>query len=90
MTNDNFEWWEDESGEWYYRSKTDPDGEWHHWEKEDEQSDSTYVNTELEVVSETPVYCKGMDWDDMLLHIKYLKKMQNYLQLHSMMRFLKF
>jgi len=74
MADDNFEWWEDESGEWYYRSKTDPDGEWHHWEQEDEQGDSTSVNTQLEVVAEPPVYCKGMDWDDMLLNIKYLKK----------------
>ena len=74
LTDDNFEWWEDESGEWYYRAKTDPDGEWHHWEQEDEQSDSTSVNTQLEVVAEPPVYCKGMDWDDMLLNIKYLKK----------------
>jgi len=77
LTDDNFEWWEDENGDWYYRSKTDPNGEWYHWEQEEkqsEQSDSTSVNVELKVVSEPSVYCKGMDWDDMLLNIKYLKK----------------
>ncbi|MDA8567797.1 hypothetical protein N9L15_00705 [Euryarchaeota archaeon] len=78
MGDDNYEWWEDENGRWYYRDKSTPDGEWQLWEDDQSQTshnDSPDLNTDSKETTQNPIiYCENMDWDDMLLNIKYLKK----------------
>lgn len=77
MEDENYEWWEDENGHWYYRDKRTPDGEWQLWEDDQSQTshnDPPDLNTTSKETTQNPiVYCENMDWNTLNEKVKKLK-----------------
>ena len=64
ISDEDYEWFEDENGHWYYKEKANPNSEWKLWEGGGQnEAEASDVVTEDVRYKEPVTYCKNMDWN---------------------------
>jgi len=66
ISDEDYEWFEDENGHWYYKEKANPNSEWKLWEGggQNEAEASDVVSGDAR--SKEPItYCKNMSWNNL-------------------------
>ena len=63
MADEEYEWWQNETGDWYYKIKGNDTAEWILWEDDATDKDAVDVQTEENTAYHKPEnHALGMDW----------------------------
>ena len=63
LADEEYEWWQNETGDWYYKIKGNDTAEWILWEDDATDKDAVDVQTEENTAYHKPEnHALGMDW----------------------------
>ena len=83
ISDEDYEWFEDENGHWYYKEKANPNSEWKLWEDDDKaQVETSEIETKPISSTNPVIYCENMNWDLLNQKIKKLDPKCNLLRIN--------